>query len=74
MAVAVATAAAADDALAAAQAAAAVVQLTAISNGGRTSKAVDEAAAIKNQSYFRSYLVLYPSYFQNVYIQHNDNQ
>lgn len=55
MAVAVATAAAADAAVAAAQAAAAVIRLTAAANG-RTS-AIEEVAAIKIQSVFRSYLV-----------------
>ncbi|XP_059632479.1 protein IQ-DOMAIN 19 isoform X2 [Cornus florida] len=54
MAVAAATAAAADAAVAAAQAAAAVIRLTAVHNG-RTS-AIEEAAAIKIQSVFRSYL------------------
>ncbi|XP_060960432.1 protein IQ-DOMAIN 19 isoform X1 [Cannabis sativa] len=56
MAVAVATAAAADAAVAAAQAAAAVIQLTAVANEGGNDIAVEEAAAIKIQSYFRSYL------------------
>ncbi|PON79997.1 IQ motif, EF-hand binding site [Parasponia andersonii] len=55
MAVAVATAAAADAAVAAAQAAAAVILLTAAANGGKAS-AIEEAAAIKIQSAFRSYL------------------
>ncbi|KAJ0982467.1 hypothetical protein J5N97_010741 [Dioscorea zingiberensis] len=54
MAVAVATAAAADAAVAAAQAAAAVIRLTSKAND-RTS-AIEEAAAIKIQSVFRSYL------------------
>lgn len=57
MAVAVATAAAADAAVAAAQAAAAVIRLTSKTNG-RTSS-IEEAAAIKIQSVFRSYLVHY---------------
>ncbi|MED6108156.1 IQ-domain [Stylosanthes scabra] len=52
MAVAAATAAAADAAVAAAQAAAAVIRLTSGSNG----TAAEEAAAIKIQSVFRSYL------------------
>lgn len=56
VAVAVATAAAADAAVAAAQAAAAVIRLTAAANGGKAS-AIEEAAAIKIQSAFRSYLV-----------------
>lgn len=55
MAMAAATAAAADAAVAAAQAAAAVIRLTAAASG-RTS-AVEEAAATKIQSVFRSYLV-----------------
>lgn len=55
MAVAVATAAAADAAVAAAQAAAAVIRLTAAANGKNS--AIEEAAAIKIQSVFRSYLV-----------------
>lgn len=55
MAVVVATAAAADAAVAAAQAAAAVIRLTEAANGKET--AIEEAAAIKIQSYFRSYLV-----------------
>lgn len=55
MAVAAATAAAADAAVAAAQAAAAVIRLTSGSNG--TSASVEEAAAIKIQSVFRSHLV-----------------
>lgn len=50
-----ATAAAADAAVAAANAAAAVIQLTAAANG--KTHAVEEAAAIKIQSIFRSYLV-----------------
>ncbi|EXB51149.1 Protein IQ-DOMAIN 31 [Morus notabilis] len=54
MAVAVATAAAADAAVAAAQAAAAVIRLTAAANGKNS--AIEEAAAIKIQSVFRSYL------------------
>ncbi|KAH7661460.1 P-loop containing nucleoside triphosphate hydrolase protein [Dioscorea alata] len=54
MAVAVATAAAADAAVAAAHAAAAVIRLTSKTNG-RTSS-IEEAAAIKIQSVFRSYL------------------
>lgn len=54
MAMAAATAAAADAAVAAAQAAAAVIRLTAAASG-RTS-AVEEAAATKIQSVFRSYL------------------
>lgn len=56
MAMAVATAAAADAAVAAAQAAAAVIRLTATAPG-RTSS-IEEAAAIKIQSVFRSYLVM----------------
>lgn len=56
IAVAVATAAAADAAVAAAHAAAAVVRLTAIRNG-RAMRVVKESAAIKIQSFFRSYLV-----------------
>lgn len=55
MAVAAATAAAADAAVAAAQAAAVVIRLTATANGGAS--AIEEAAAIKIQSVFRSYLV-----------------
>lgn len=55
IAVAVATAAAADAAVAAAHAAAAVVRLTAIRNG-RAMRVVKESAAIKIQSFFRSYL------------------
>lgn len=55
MAVAVATAAAADAAVAAAQAAAAVIRLTAAAKGRNS--AIEEAAAIKIQSVFRSYLV-----------------
>jgi len=58
MAVAVATAAATDAAVAAAQAAAAVVRLTAASSGSGRSRAIKEAAALKIQAYFRSYLVL----------------
>ncbi|XVF63056.1 hypothetical protein PTKIN_Ptkin09bG0058100 [Pterospermum kingtungense] len=54
MAVAVATAAAADAAVAAAQAAAAVIRLTAAAND--KTNADEEAAAIKIQSVFRSYL------------------
>lgn len=54
MAVAAATAAAADAAVAAAQAAAAVIRLTAAANG--RGSAIEEAAAIKIQSVFRSYL------------------
>ncbi|KAA8548677.1 hypothetical protein F0562_000361 [Nyssa sinensis] len=54
MAVAAATAAAADAAVAAAQAAAAVIRLTAAATG--RASAVEEAAAIKIQSVFRSYL------------------
>ncbi|XVF28779.1 hypothetical protein REPUB_Repub15cG0060600 [Reevesia pubescens] len=54
MAVAVATAAAADAAVAAAQAAAAVIRLTAAAN--EKASAAEEAAAIKIQSVFRSYL------------------
>lgn len=50
-----ATAAAADAAVAAAQAAAAVIRLTSVA-AGRAS-AVEEAAAVKIQSVFRSYLV-----------------
>ena len=55
LAAAAATAAAADAAVAAAQAAAAVIRLTAVANGRDT--ALEEAAAIKIQSVFRSYLV-----------------
>ncbi|KAK8959904.1 Protein IQ-DOMAIN 31 [Platanthera guangdongensis] len=55
MAVAVAAAAAADAAVAAAEAAADVVRLTTIRNNG-TTRAAKEAAAIKIQSFFRSYL------------------
>ncbi|XP_073051635.1 protein IQ-DOMAIN 19-like [Primulina eburnea] len=55
LAVAVATAAAADAAVAAAKAAAATIQLTAASSE-RASFAVEEAAAVKIQSVFRSYL------------------
>ena len=55
MAVAAATAAAADAAVAAAQAAAAVIRLTSSSNG--TARSIEEAAAIKIQSVFRSHLV-----------------
>ncbi|KAI4378859.1 hypothetical protein MLD38_016283 [Melastoma candidum] len=54
MAVAAATAAAADAAAAAAQAAAAVMMLTAATNG--RSVAIEEGAAIRIQSAFRSYL------------------
>ncbi|GMN46762.1 hypothetical protein TIFTF001_015942 [Ficus carica] len=54
MAVVVATAAAADAAVAAAQAAAAVIRLTAAANG--KASAIEEAAAIKIQSVFRSHL------------------
>ncbi|XP_022722932.1 protein IQ-DOMAIN 14-like [Durio zibethinus] len=54
MAMAVATAAAADAAVAAAQVAAAVIRLTAAANEKAT--AAEEAAAIKIQSVFRSYL------------------
>ncbi|KAK7343612.1 hypothetical protein VNO77_12492 [Canavalia gladiata] len=54
MAVAAATAAAADAAVAAAKAAAVVIHLTSGSNG--TSKSIEEAAAIKIQSVFRSHL------------------
>ncbi|XP_062108289.1 protein IQ-DOMAIN 19 [Humulus lupulus] len=56
MAVAVATAAAADAAVAAAQAAAAVIRLTVVANGAENDSAVEEAAATKIQSYFRSFL------------------
>ncbi|KAL0924694.1 hypothetical protein M5K25_005544 [Dendrobium thyrsiflorum] len=56
MVVAVATAAAADAAVAAAQAAAAVVRLTAVANGRKTRFAFEEAAAVRIQSVFRSYL------------------
>lgn len=55
LAVAAATAAVADATAAAAQAAAAVMRLTAASNG--KAAAIEEAAAIKIQSVFRSYLV-----------------
>ncbi|XP_061376190.1 protein IQ-DOMAIN 19-like [Gastrolobium bilobum] len=54
MAVAAATAAAADAAVAAAQAVAAVIRLTSGSNG--TSRSIEEDAAIKIQSVFRSHL------------------
>ncbi|KAK6929917.1 protein of unknown function DUF4005 [Dillenia turbinata] len=54
MAVAAATAAAADAAVAAAQAAAAMIRLTAAANGRATAK--EEAAAIKIQAAFRSFL------------------
>ncbi|XP_027367718.1 uncharacterized protein LOC113873674 [Abrus precatorius] len=54
MAVAAATAAAADAAVAAAQAAAVVIRLTSASN--ETSKSIEEVAAIKIQSVFRSHL------------------
>ncbi|XP_044498486.1 protein IQ-DOMAIN 19 isoform X2 [Mangifera indica] len=54
MAVAAATAAAADAAVAAAQAAAAVIRLTAAANG--RASAIEEAAALKIQSFFRAYL------------------
>ncbi|KAF8388104.1 hypothetical protein HHK36_026770 [Tetracentron sinense] len=54
MAVAAATAAAADAAVAAAQATAAVIQLTAAAT--RRSSEIEEAAAIKIQAVFRSYL------------------
>ncbi|KAJ4827524.1 hypothetical protein Tsubulata_028040 [Turnera subulata] len=54
MAMAAATAAAADAAVAAAQAAAVVIRLTAAASG--RSSAIEEAAAIKIQSVFRSYL------------------
>lgn len=64
MAVAVATAAAAEAAVMAAQAAAAVVRLTTTAHG-RTTRAIEDAAAIKIQSFFRSYLVLtYKNGFQ----------
>lgn len=56
MAVAMATAAAADAAVAAAQAAAAMIRLASAAPGGRAS-AIEEAAATKIQSVFRSYLV-----------------
>ncbi|XP_020687504.1 protein IQ-DOMAIN 14-like [Dendrobium catenatum] len=56
MVVAVATAAAADAAVAAAHAAAAVVRLTAVANGRKTRAAFEEAAAVRIQSVFRSYL------------------
>ncbi|KAF8401742.1 hypothetical protein HHK36_012688 [Tetracentron sinense] len=62
MAVAAATAAAADAAIAAAQAAATVIRLTAAATE-RTS-AVEEAAVIKIQSFFRSYLVHILAYLQ----------
>jgi hypothetical protein len=55
MAMAAATAAATDAAVAAAQAAAAVIRLTAAANG--RASAIEEAAATKIQSVFRSYLV-----------------
>ncbi|KAK9287692.1 hypothetical protein L1049_016130 [Liquidambar formosana] len=55
MAVAAATAAAADAAVAAAQAAATMIRLTAATNG--RASAVEDAAAIKIQAVFRSYLV-----------------
>lgn len=55
MAMATATAAATDAAVAAAQAAAAVIRLTAAANG--RASAIEEAAATKIQSVFRSYLV-----------------
>ncbi|KAI4364372.1 hypothetical protein MLD38_020473 [Melastoma candidum] len=55
MAVVAATAAAADAAAAAAQAAAAVMMLTAATDG-RSSASIEEAAAIRIQSAFRSYL------------------
>ncbi|KAJ0092304.1 hypothetical protein Patl1_25304 [Pistacia atlantica] len=54
MAVAAATAAAADAAVAAAQAAAAVIRLTAAANG--RASAIEEASALKIQSFFRAYL------------------
>lgn len=54
MAMATATAAATDAAVAAAQAAAAVIRLTAAANG--RASAIEEAAATKIQSVFRSYL------------------
>ena len=57
MAVAAATAVAADAAVAAAQAVAAVIRLTSTSNA--TSKSIEEAAAIKIQSSFRSHLVFH---------------
>lgn len=56
MAIAMATAAAADAAVAAAQAAAAMIRLASNPPGGRAS-AIEEAAATKIQSVFRSYLV-----------------
>ncbi|KAJ3674741.1 hypothetical protein LUZ60_005357 [Juncus effusus] len=58
VAVAVATAAAADAAVAAAQAAAAMIRLTTTGtgNGRRRKSAVEEMAAVKIQSVFRSYL------------------
>ncbi|KAF7151684.1 hypothetical protein RHSIM_Rhsim02G0028400 [Rhododendron simsii] len=55
LAMAAVTAAAADAAVAAAQAAAAVIRLTSVAAGRAT--AVEEAAAVKIQSVFRSYLV-----------------
>lgn len=58
LAVAAATAAAADAAVAAAQAAAAVIRLTA-STATVTPNIMEEAAAIKIQSVFRSYLVCF---------------
>ncbi|GMI69978.1 IQ-domain 19 [Hibiscus trionum] len=56
MAVAKATAAAADAAVAAAQAAATVIRLTAASGAIEKASAAEEAAAVKIQSVFRSYL------------------
>lgn len=55
LAMAAATAAAADAAVAAAQAAAAVIRLTSVA--AERASAVEEAAAVKIQSVFRSYLV-----------------
>lgn len=70
LAVAAATAAVADATAAAAQAAAAVIRLTAAVNG--KASATEEAAAIKIQSFFRSYLVLkYGINFQFIFLINN---
>jgi len=62
VAVAIATAAAAEAAMAAKQAAAAVVRLSASAPGSkRTVIGIEEAAAIKIQAVFRSYLVSFPA-------------
>lgn len=64
--VAAATAAAADAAVVAAQAAAAVLRLTAV--GALSSSPIEEAAAIRIQSVYRSYLVNSRSYDRSCFI------